>query len=71
MKNREKFDLILIIELQVLLLEAGGEELKINEIPSTNYILQGSSVDWNYRTVPDENSCRGDNGCTMPRGKVS
>ncbi|XP_043475406.1 glucose dehydrogenase [FAD, quinone]-like [Leptopilina heterotoma] len=54
---------------KVLLLEAGGEELRINEIPSTNYILQGSSVDWNYRTVPDENSCRADNGCTMPRGK--
>lgn len=52
-------------------MEAGGEELRINEMPSTPFILFGSNIDWNYKTEADENSCRADNGCMMPRGKVN
>ncbi|XP_051167027.1 glucose dehydrogenase [FAD, quinone]-like isoform X3 [Leptopilina boulardi] len=55
---------------KVLLLEAGEEELKMNDVPALLYTFFGSSSDWNYKTVPEENSCRADNGCAMSRGKV-
>ncbi|XP_051168491.1 glucose dehydrogenase [FAD, quinone]-like [Leptopilina boulardi] len=55
---------------KILLLEAGGEELKINELPSSSFILHGSNVDWTYKTEPEESSCLANNGCPMPRGKV-
>ncbi|XP_043475333.1 glucose dehydrogenase [FAD, quinone]-like [Leptopilina heterotoma] len=54
----------------VLLLEAGGEELKINELPSAPFILHNSNVDWKYKTEPEKYSCQANNGCLMPRGKV-
>ncbi|XP_051167026.1 glucose dehydrogenase [FAD, quinone]-like isoform X2 [Leptopilina boulardi] len=54
----------------VLLLEAGGEELKINDLPLAPSILHGSKVDWNYKTESEEYSCQADNGCRIPRGKV-
>ncbi|XP_033228678.1 glucose dehydrogenase [FAD, quinone]-like isoform X2 [Belonocnema kinseyi] len=54
----------------VLLLEAGTEELHVNRVPSLYHLTEGSSLDWNYQTQPEENACRANRGCSCPRGKV-
>lgn len=58
--------------IKVLLLEAGGSENLISEVPSSAMQLQGTSMDWQYVTVPQQNSCRGLIGgySKWPRGKV-
>nr|CAD7395746.1 unnamed protein product [Timema cristinae] len=53
----------------VLLLEAGGEEPDFADIPGLALFNSENSLDWSYRTVPDERSCNGI-GCFWPRGKV-
>lgn len=57
---------------QILLLEAGGDPPPLSDIPGLFLGLQGTDIDWGYRTEPDENSCRGstDGRCRWPRGKV-
>lgn len=57
---------------KVLLLEAGGNPTKTSEIPGFTVLLQGSSIDWKYKTDSEEDNCLGmvDNRCKWPRGKV-
>lgn len=56
----------------VLLLEAGGSENIISDIPLAYQALQGTPVDWQYETVPQEASCFGlrEKRSKWPRGKV-
>lgn len=58
--------------IKVLLLEAGGSENLVSDIPQTPVILQGSTIDWKYETVPQQNACFGLNGrrSKWPRGKI-
>lgn len=44
---------------KVLLLEAGGLETVMTDIPIFAGHLQLSSVDWQYKTEPQKNSCQG------------
>lgn len=43
----------------VLLLEAGGDETEISDIPLLAGYLQLSQLDWQYKTEPDGQSCLG------------
>jgi len=45
--------------VNVLLLEAGGSENIISDIPLAYQSLQNTPMDWAYRTVPQEASCFG------------
>nr|CAD7392756.1 unnamed protein product [Timema cristinae] len=56
---------------KVVLLEAGGEEPELADVPAFMPFLQGntSKLDWAYQTRPDLKSCAG-TGCAWPRGKV-
>ncbi|OQR76668.1 glucose dehydrogenase-like [Tropilaelaps mercedesae] len=56
----------------VLLMEAGGTENQISDIPLLAATLQGSKLDWQYKTVPQTKSCFGlkDKRSRWPRGKV-
>ena len=56
----------------VLLLEAGGDENVVTDIPLMASYTQFLGINWGYRTEPDENYCRGMEGrrCRWPRGKV-
>ncbi|KAJ9600970.1 hypothetical protein L9F63_000865 [Diploptera punctata] len=59
-------------EWKVLLLEAGGDPVPTMEIPGLYFRIINSEFDWQYRTVPDNNSCLGfkNQACRWPRGKV-
>lgn len=58
----------------VLLLEAGGDETEISDIPSLAGYLQLTDLDWKYQTEVPQHSpfCLAMNGdrCFWPRGKV-
>jgi choline dehydrogenase-like flavoprotein len=56
----------------VLLLEAGGDENFISDIPLLATYAQFLGFNWGYRTEPDEDYCRGMEGkrCRWPCGKV-
>ena len=56
----------------VLLLEAGGDETLLSDIPLLLPGLQMSPLDWQFKTEPTANSCLAMNGrrCNWPRGKV-
>ncbi|XP_055388472.1 glucose dehydrogenase [FAD, quinone]-like [Condylostylus longicornis] len=56
----------------VLLLEAGGDETDISDVPLMAGYLQLSKLDWKYKSEPDGKSCLAmENGrCNWPRGKV-
>ncbi|XP_076667384.1 glucose dehydrogenase [FAD, quinone] [Andrena cerasifolii] len=57
-------------EWKVLLLEAGPDEPPGAEVPSMVAMFLGSEIDWQYRTVNEENACLGTGGsCYWPRGK--
>jgi choline dehydrogenase len=63
-----------ISKWSVLLLEAGGDETEISDIPSLAGYLQLSDLDWKYQTSPPTESqyclaMLGDR-CNWPRGKV-
>ncbi|XP_047999288.1 glucose dehydrogenase [FAD, quinone]-like [Leguminivora glycinivorella] len=57
---------------KILLLEAGGDETEISDIPLLAGYLQKSELDWKYTTEPNENYCLALEGgrCCWPRGKV-
>ncbi|XP_027204472.2 glucose dehydrogenase [FAD, quinone]-like [Dermatophagoides pteronyssinus] len=59
-------------KIKVLLLEAGGSEILVSDIPQTPVMMQGTPLDWQYETVPQENACYGLEGrrSKWPRGKV-
>nr|CAD7416563.1 unnamed protein product [Timema poppensis] len=56
----------------ILLLEAGGDPPLDTEIPMLFPTLQGTDIDWNYKTEPQDGMCLGMEGnrCPIPRGKV-
>ncbi|XP_055698391.1 glucose dehydrogenase [FAD, quinone] [Phlebotomus papatasi] len=56
----------------VLLLEAGGDETEISDVPLMAGYLQLSKLDWKYKTEPQGTSCLAMQGgrCNWPRGKV-
>lgn len=57
----------------VLLLEAGGPESYLMDIPGfVNFWQLNNQVNWGYRTMPSNSSClaMNDNRCKWPRGKV-
>ncbi|KAK7865407.1 hypothetical protein R5R35_001886 [Gryllus longicercus] len=59
-------------EWRVLLMEAGGEEPVGVQVPSMVVNFQGTPLDWQFRTQPEQYACRGmpDRRCTWVRGKV-
>ncbi|PSN57089.1 Glucose dehydrogenase [FAD, quinone] [Blattella germanica] len=59
-------------EWNVLLLEAGGDEPEIADVPLLSIYLHGSALDWKYRTQPQESACQAmrDKRCCWTRGKV-
>ncbi|XP_076054179.1 glucose dehydrogenase [FAD, quinone]-like [Oratosquilla oratoria] len=56
----------------VLLLEAGGDETEISDVPALAGYLQLSKMDWQYKTEPQDQACLAMAGrrCNWPRGKV-
>lgn len=58
--------------VKVLLLEAGGSENSISDVPQGIFMIQQTPIDWQYRIVPQKRSCFGINGRSLnwPRGKV-
>ncbi|XP_051160394.1 glucose dehydrogenase [FAD, quinone]-like [Leptopilina boulardi] len=56
----------------VLLLEAGGDETILSDVPLIFPTLQLSKLDWQFKTVPSSTYCLSMNGksCNWPRGKV-
>ncbi|VVD02159.1 unnamed protein product [Leptidea sinapis] len=61
-----------IPEWKVLLVEAGGNENFVMDVPLVANYLQFTSANWKYKTQPSEKYCAGfDNQqCNWPRGKV-
>ncbi|KAK4312726.1 hypothetical protein Pmani_015877 [Petrolisthes manimaculis] len=57
---------------QVLLLEAGGDETEISDVPALAGYLQLSKMDWRYKTEPQDSACLAMAGrrCNWPRGRV-
>lgn len=43
----------------VLLLEAGGDETEISDVPLMAAYLQLSGMDWKYKSEPQGNACLG------------
>lgn len=60
-------------EWDVLLLEAGGHETELTDVPLLSLYLHKSKVDWKYRTQPQNTACQAmvDRRCSWTRGKVS
>jgi choline dehydrogenase-like flavoprotein len=56
----------------VLLLEAGGDETLLSDVPLYMPALQLSPLDWQFKTEPSDAYCLGMNEgrCNWPRGKV-
>ena len=46
----------------VLLLEAGGDETIVSDIPGLVQYLQRTNIDWQYKTVPQSGACLAFNG---------
>ena len=44
----------------ILLLEAGGDETEISDVPVLAGYLQLSQLDWMYKTEPQGDSCLGE-----------
>lgn len=44
---------------KVLLIEAGQEATRIMDIPLVASLMQGSAINWDYKTVPMNDSCLG------------
>ncbi|KAG8222605.1 hypothetical protein J437_LFUL002598, partial [Ladona fulva] len=61
-----------VSDWNILLLEAGGDETEISDVPVLAAYLQLSKLDWQYKTEPQDNACLGmkDQRCNWPRGKV-
>lgn len=57
---------------KVLLLEAGGHETEITDVPILSLYLHKSKLDWNYRTQNQKSACQAmiDGRCSWTRGKV-
>lgn len=57
---------------RVLLVEAGSNEPTGTQVPSMFLNFLGTSIDWGYRTEPEDMACLAENErrCYWPRGKV-
>lgn len=44
---------------KVLLIEAGGDETPISDVPVLAAYLQLSDLDWQYKTEPQDSACLG------------
>lgn len=57
---------------KVLLIEAGGEEKYVMDIPQHVHFLQKTRINWDYRTEPSDYYCLAmeNRQCRWPRGKV-
>jgi len=56
----------------VLLIEAGGDETEISDVPLLAAYLQLTQLDWQYKAEPQDMACLAmkDDRCNWPRGKV-
>ncbi|KAK4014305.1 hypothetical protein OUZ56_026831 [Daphnia magna] len=56
----------------VLLLEAGGDEGIVADIPGAVHLLQRTSMDWQYKTMEQTEACLAfnDNKSNWPRGNI-
>ncbi|XP_067014940.2 glucose dehydrogenase [FAD, quinone] [Anabrus simplex] len=61
-----------ISDWTVLLLEAGGHETEITDVPILSLYLHKSRFDWKYRTQPQDSACQAmiDKRCCWTKGKV-
>lgn len=61
-----------INDWKVLLIEAGGEENAVMDIPALVNYFQFSNANWKYKTLPSTRYCLSmeNNQCHWPRGKV-
>jgi choline dehydrogenase len=61
-----------VSQWNILLLEAGGDPPLTSDIPKLFFSLQGTDIDWKYKTEPKKGMCEGLKGerCNWPRGKV-
>lgn len=59
-------------EWDVLLLEAGGHETEITDVPILSTHLHKTKMDWQYRPQPQDTACQAmvDHRCCWTRGKV-
>ncbi|XP_014278795.1 glucose dehydrogenase [FAD, quinone] [Halyomorpha halys] len=59
-------------EWSVLLLEAGGQETILTDVPILSLYLHGSRYDWKYKTEPSDTACQAmvNKRCCWTRGKV-
>ncbi|XP_065349958.1 glucose dehydrogenase [FAD, quinone]-like [Cloeon dipterum] len=59
-------------EWNVLLLEAGGDETELSDVPILSLYLHKSKFDWRYLTQPTDSACLAMEGhrCSWTRGKV-
>ncbi|EFA05528.1 glucose dehydrogenase [FAD, quinone] [Tribolium castaneum] len=57
---------------KVLLLEAGGHETEISDVPVLSLYLHKSKLDWGYKTEPQTEACKAmiENRSSWTRGKV-
>lgn len=57
---------------KVLVLEAGGHESEVTDVPSLAAYLQLSQIDWGYKTAPNGQACLAmkNTQCNWPRGKI-
>ncbi|CAH2268354.1 jg5524 [Pararge aegeria aegeria] len=57
---------------KILLIEAGPEQPDVTMVPSFAPTLKGSNIDWNFRTQPEELTCRSSRGqsCSWTSGKT-
>ncbi|XP_050443792.1 glucose dehydrogenase [FAD, quinone]-like [Adelges cooleyi] len=56
----------------VLLIEAGGDETELSDVPLLAAYLQLSQLDWQYKAEPQDTACLAmqNKRCNWPRGKV-
>ncbi|XP_067634951.1 glucose dehydrogenase [FAD, quinone]-like [Eurosta solidaginis] len=56
----------------VYLIEAGGVEGIVHQVPVLAAFLQGTHSNWGYKSTPQKRACFGmnNNECALPRGKV-
>ncbi|XP_076256250.1 glucose dehydrogenase [FAD, quinone] [Rhynchophorus ferrugineus] len=61
-----------ISQWKVLLLEAGGHETEISDVPILSLYLHKSKLDWGYKTEPQPTACQAmtEQRCSWTRGKV-
>ncbi|XP_017779952.1 PREDICTED: glucose dehydrogenase [FAD, quinone] [Nicrophorus vespilloides] len=61
-----------ISDWKILLLEAGGHETEVTDVPILSLYLHKSRVDWGYRPQPQDSACQAmkDKRCSWTRGKV-